>query len=134
MKFVQGDNFRCSGARECEKACSRTFFKVEDPRLSAIRITKTETGFDINVCNQCGECIAVCPTQALYRNPAGTVMIKKDRCVGCLMCVAFCPTHSMHIADGQKIPFKCVACGACIKACPSGAIAMVEADHSRLPA
>ena len=134
MKFVQVESGKCEGVRECEKICSKTFFKVEDPGFSSIRVTKTDDGYDINVCNQCGACIEICPVKALSRNAAGTVMVNKSSCVGCFMCIGFCPTLSMRRAQGQKEPFKCVSCGACTRTCPKGAIKMAKADHSGLPA
>ena len=115
--------------RACEKACAKTFFKKEDPALSAIRITPQGGVYEVNVCNQCGACIDVCPVKALYRNKAGVVMVKKDMCVGCFMCVGFCPSKAMRRVEGQREPFKCVSCGACIKACPKGALAMAEVPH-----
>jgi len=126
MKFIQAFHGKCEGVRACERICSKTFFKKEDPALSAIRVETKGGKFAVNVCNQCGACIEVCPVQALYRNKAGTVMLKKDICVGCFMCVGFCPTGSMRRAPGQKEPFKCVACGACVKACPHEALGMAE--------
>ncbi len=133
MKFLNPEPSRCEGVRACEKACSRTFFKVEKPEFSAIQIKKVGKSHEINVCNQCGVCISICPVKALYRNSLGTVMLKKDLCVGCFMCVGFCPTQAMRRAPGQKEPFKCVSCGACVKACPKGALGMLETDHANLP-
>ncbi|NLI76358.1 MAG: 4Fe-4S binding protein [Candidatus Riflebacteria bacterium] len=134
MKFVKPDVTKCEGVRACEKVCAQTFFKNDDPQFSAIRVTKKDAGYEINVCNQCGQCIAVCPVQALSRNKAGIVMIDKNACVGCFMCVGFCPTQSMRRAHGQTVPFKCVSCGQCVKNCPKGALQMAEADHAGLPA
>jgi len=126
MKYLKTDAAKCKGVRACEKVCSMTFFKKEDPGLSSIKITGKSGGFDMNVCNQCGKCIPVCPVEALYRNKAGIVLVKKDRCVGCFMCVGFCPSLSMRRDDGQREPFKCVACGQCVKECPKGALQLAE--------
>jgi Fe-S-cluster-containing hydrogenase component 2 len=134
MKFIKPDPTKCEKAYACVKKCAQTFFKTDQPEFSAIQVCERDGKIEINVCNQCGQCIAICPVQALYRNSAGTVMVKKDVCVGCFMCVGFCPTLSMRRAPGQKVPFKCVACGACVKACPHAALTLVEADHSGLPA
>ena len=129
MKFIHPFHTKCEGVRACEKACAKTFFKKEDPALSAIRVEAQGGVYEVNVCNQCGACIEVCPVKALSRNKAGIVMVKKDVCVGCFMCVGFCPSGAMRRAEGQREPFKCVSCGACIKACPKGALAMAEVPH-----
>jgi len=133
MKFVKPVHSKCDGVGACEKICAKTFFKLENPEYSSIRVNSENGKHSINVCNQCGECIDVCPVKAIYRNKIGTVVIKKDICVGCFMCVGFCPTHSMRKTQGQKEPFKCISCGACVKACQKGALSLVESDHKKLP-
>ncbi len=99
---------------------------MEDPEKSAIRVKQTDNGFEINVCNQCGECIDVCPVQALSRNKLGVVTINKSICVGCYICVGFCPTLSMRTHPELREPFKCIACGICAKACPEKALEIAE--------
>ena len=126
MKYLKTNQSACKGVRACEKVCSRTFFKTEDPAKSAIRVTEKGGAFEINVCNQCGQCIDICPVKALARNKLGVVMLDKKLCVGCLMCVGFCPTLSMMHHPDQPEPFKCVACGACAKACPEHALESAE--------
>ena len=126
MKYLKTNPAQCKGVRACEKICARTFFKTEDPEKSAIRVKQTEGGFEINVCNQCGECIEVCPVEAIYRNQQGVVMINKSKCVGCYICVGYCPTLSMKTHPDLREPFKCVACGACVKACPEKALEIAE--------
>ncbi|MBF0501267.1 MAG: 4Fe-4S dicluster domain-containing protein [Candidatus Riflebacteria bacterium] len=133
MKFLKTDTSACSGARACEKACAMTFFKKEDSAYSCILHQKASGKSDLNVCNQCGACIEVCPVKALSRNKLGVVMVDKKTCIGCFMCVGFCPTVSMRRAPGSREPFKCVSCGACVKACPSKALSLSEKDHAGLP-
>lgn len=133
MKFLKVNPSVCSGAKSCEKACAKAFFKQEDAVLSCIQHSRQGEKHDLNVCNQCGECIAVCPVKALSRNKAGVVVIDKKSCVGCFMCVGFCPTMSMRRAPGKTEPFKCVSCGICAKACPSKALTIEEKDHAGLP-
>jgi len=84
----------------------------------------------INVCNQCGECAAVCPTQALRQNKLGVVLLDKKTCVACYMCVGFCPTLSFRQVTGLHEPVKCIVCGACVKACPRGALQVAEKPQS----
>lgn len=126
MKYLKTSPAKCKGVRACEKTCSKTFFKTEDPSKSAIQVTEKDGKFEINVCNQCGDCIAVCPVLALKRNSQGVVMLDKKLCVGCLMCVGYCPTLSMRTHPELREPFKCVACGACVKACPEKVLEIAE--------
>ena len=126
MKYLKTSPAKCKGVRACEKICAKTFFKIEDPSKSAIQVKEVGGKFEINVCNQCGECIPICPVKALSRNKLGVVMLDKKLCVGCLMCVGFCPTHSMMHHPDLREPFKCIACGACVKACPEHALEIAE--------
>jgi len=123
MRVLMPDNDLCRGVRACMVACSEYLFKEENPAKSAIRVEGSPAGpFKIHVCNQCGECIAVCPTEALSRDKAGVVRIDGGKCVGCLSCVGFCPYAVMFTHPDYTEPFKCVACGSCVKACPNGAL------------
>lgn len=128
MKVLAYDAQKCTGARECEVTCAHTWFKVQDVAKSSIRISVKDDGFAAQFCIQCGKCIEVCPTEALYYNKQGIVLLKKDLCVGCMSCVGFCPYGVMYFAPEEALAFKCVACGQCVKACPHDALKIVELD------
>jgi carbon-monoxide dehydrogenase iron sulfur subunit len=128
LKIVKTNPDLCTGCGTCEEVCSKTLFKEINRDKSAIVVTQKDGhSFDINVCNQCGECIDICPVEAIYRAKNGTVMIDKSKCVQCYACVGFCPTLSMRYHKDVTGPFKCIACGACTRQCPTGAIRMEEA-------
>jgi len=129
MKFVATKSELCIGCKACEEACSKVLFKDTDTAKSAIIVMpNNDSGFDINVCNQCGECIDICPVQAIFRNKNGTVMIDKATCVHCFACVGFCPSLAMRYHKDVVGPFKCIACGACVRACSTDAIYMEEKE------
>jgi len=134
MKVLSYDPELCVGCYVCEDVCSETWFKVADTEKSNIRIHDDgQPLLHATVCNQCGECIAVCPTEALSRDKRGIVRLKKKLCVGCLSCVGFCPNDAMfHHAD-QDEPFKCIACGKCAKECPNEALAVIDVDSPPPP-
>jgi Fe-S-cluster-containing hydrogenase component 2 len=115
----------CNGCRICEETCAQTWFKETNAEKSAIRICESpeEPGhYCAVVCNQCGECMDVCPTLALRRDKHGIVRLSKTLCVGCLSCVGFCPSEAMFVHADYTAPFKCVTCGKCVEACPTGAL------------
>lgn len=127
MKYIKPSPDKCTFAQACMKICAKKAQKEDDIAYSNIVVTKADDGtIDINVCNHCGECIDICPSGAIYRSKAGTVLIKKSLCVGCYTCVERCPTGSMRTHPSQMVPFKCISCGRCAKECPSGALAHVE--------
>lgn len=132
MKYIHVKEELCTKCHLCEETCSMSFFKVKDKEKSCIRINdeKESNGNEIiNVCNQCGECIDICPEQAIYRANNGLVLIDKKKCVGCYICVGFCPSLSMGTSLDLVEPFKCISCGLCVKKCESGAISMGNTDN-----
>ena len=132
MKVLQFDPTRCIGARECERECSRTWFKEENRDKSAIRISEDGGRYAMIACTQCGECIDVCPTLAIRRDRQGIVRIDKKLCVGCLSCVGFCPHLAMFFHADYTEPFKCISCGKCVKTCPSGALVIADLPDAPL--
>ena len=126
MRRLEKDESLCIGCHQCELACSKAFFKVEDPALACLRVEDREDGTHaIHVCNQCGKCAEVCNTCVITQAKTGVYMINKKECAGCLMCVGFCPEQVMVQSDDREEPSKCTACGICVKACPTGAIRLV---------
>jgi len=122
MKYLKTSPELCSGCRACESACSLAFFKEDSKALSAIQVDDQK----ITVCNQCGVCAQMCPTQALSFNAQGVLTLNKTKCIGCLVCVAECPCGAMRFADGLRTPFKCIACGICTGKCPCQALEIVK--------
>ena len=119
MKSLKAKVELCTGCGSCELTCSKVQFKEENKEKSAIKVSKSTEGYEINVCNQCGECVEVCPTLALQKNKLGVVMVDKGKCVGCFACIGFCPSISMRMHRDYLEPFKCIACGRCAKECPT---------------
>jgi Fe-S-cluster-containing dehydrogenase component/CRP-like cAMP-binding protein len=98
-------------------------------------------------CQHCKHpaCMIDCPTGAIGRDPAGSVFVREDLCVGCGACVSACPWGAVHLApragDARRhlpvvasadVAVKCDLCAgmesgpACVAACPVDAIARVE--------
>jgi Fe-S-cluster-containing dehydrogenase component len=122
------DPSRCTGCHTCEETCAQTWFKEVDRARSRIQILEPQGSeeWQAITCTQCGECIDVCPTRALYRAKNGVVRMDKTLCVGCLSCVGFCPIWAMRTHRDMVEPFKCVACGACARACPEEALSIQQ--------
>ncbi len=130
MKVLAARPELCTVCRVCESVCAETFFKDSSRELSTIRVNFPDPQAEVSIefCSQCGECIHVCPPQALYRSKNGIVRLRKEDCVGCMACVAFCPTLTLYVREGDPLPFKCIACGKCAKVCPTDALYMVDVE------
>ena len=49
-------------------------------------------------CTQCGVCVAVCPTGALYVNRENMeVIFDIEKCIACELCVPACPPRAMQV-------------------------------------
>lgn len=129
MKVLGKKPELCIQCHACESTCSKTWFKDDNAEKSCIRIKDANDEnpeAKIISCTQCGECIDICPVEAITRDKSGVVRINKEKCVGCFMCVGFCPELAMFMHEEYIEPFKCVACGQCAKSCPTNAIFIVQ--------
>lgn len=129
MKVLVKNQDACISCHACETACSKTWFKVDDPEKSCILISETPKEGrtqKITACTQCGECIQVCPVEALTRDKSGIVRVNKPICVGCFICAGSCPEYAMMVHRDHIEPFKCVSCGQCVKVCPVDALKIEE--------
>ena len=135
MRVLFYDPELCVACRTCEEACSETFFREVNVEKSKIRIHDEGDGpSTASFCNQCGECIDICPTGALHRDRRGVVRLKRDLCVSCLACVGFCPSAVMFWHTDETVPFKCISCGVCARECPEDALEIVEVEEAPAPA
>jgi len=127
LKKLQANPEKCTSCGICENVCAKTWYKEETREKSSIQIKEKDGGgFDIAVCDQCGDCRAMCSMMSLMTDKTGVVRLDKKTCVGCLICVAECLRGYMFYHDELPTPFKCIACGICVKTCPTGALEIVE--------
>lgn len=48
-------------------------------------------------CTDCGACVLICPTAALYRpGPEELVKFVAEKCIACELCIATCPPRAME--------------------------------------
>ncbi|MDO5836915.1 MAG: 4Fe-4S binding protein [Methanobacterium sp.] len=54
---------------------------------------------DEEKCMDCGECISLCPVEAIKMEEDWTVELDNQKCIGCGFCTTSCPTKAIKIAD-----------------------------------
>lgn len=58
-------------------------------------------------------------------NKKGRVIINDDKCIDCGACISLCPTDALYFDEEERLEFsyeKCIGCSLCIDACPRFAI------------
>ena len=50
---------------------------------------------DDDKCLDCGACISLCPTDALYFDEEDRLKFSYEKCIGCLLCLDSCPTYAI---------------------------------------
>lgn len=121
---INVDSSQCTGCRSCEIYCSWANFGEINPKKSALRISAEFPApgrYTVVMCNQCGNCVDVCPEKALMWQ-GDVVVIDKRLCTGCGLCSESCPTSAIFTHKDAAMPIKCTACGECLGVCAKGAI------------
>ncbi|MEJ2307073.1 MAG: 4Fe-4S binding protein [candidate division WOR-3 bacterium] len=54
------------------------------------------------------------------------VTIDKKKCIGCGDCVDVCPVEALSLKNEKAVvdSEECIDCGACVNTCPEGAISL----------
>ena len=58
-----------------------------------------------DLCNSCGNCTAICPTDAiaLHEKPRTGGIVDKDKCISCFCCQEVCPERAIDIVPGRVL-------------------------------
>jgi Fe-S-cluster-containing hydrogenase component 2 len=100
------DNSKCSGCNACRVACSLNLFGENNPKKAALVIEPQFPApgvYNVRVCTQCGDCAAVCPTEAIKQDEKGAYYVDFAECNLCGDCVAVCGTSALWIAEKEAV-------------------------------
>ena len=127
---------KCIGCHACTIACkaehdipvgvNRCWVKTVEKG----RFPETRRSFLPVLCNQCTDapCMAICPTNALFRRRDGIVDLNSAACIGCRACMVACPYDQLFIDPNTHTAEKCNFCAnrvenrlqpACVSVCPT---------------
>jgi NAD-dependent dihydropyrimidine dehydrogenase PreA subunit len=58
-----------------------------------------------DLCNGCGQCVTVCPTNALSPGPVGVPLItEQSACQTCFMCELYCAQDALYVDPDCEHP------------------------------
>lgn len=130
MKIVYVELDRCIACHNCERAC--LFQKSEHHAGTTasifVSVDMVRRRIFAGTCLQCEEahCMAVCPVNALSRDPLTSAVVVDSRtCIACRMCIFACPYGYMNLDDTSHRATKCDLCGGdprCVQMCMANAL------------
>lgn len=62
------------------------------------QVIKRAIQLDEEKCIDCGACLSLCPTKALYTTDDYSVKLNEDKCIYCEICVPSCPVRALKIS------------------------------------
>jgi ferredoxin len=128
----------CGGEPKCTDACPQGALTVDELLIDDKGDTRARIVFNPAKCEQCEDCVEICPPKTLKLCDCEGPLPLKGFCVLCQKCVDICPVEVIGI-PGIKEPKTrdididspifikdCVGCGTCVPECPVDSITLAE--------
>lgn len=128
------NNELCTTCGICTLTCSFVKEKSISNRKSRIHISVPELDRTIILyCTLCGDCIAVCPEEALHFNQkTGAIILNKELCNNCGICFDACSSGYLKGDPDTGQPLMCDLCNGkpeCAENCPTKAIEVIKKER-----
>ncbi|MDR1819153.1 MAG: 4Fe-4S binding protein [Methanobrevibacter sp.] len=124
----------CNGEPKCVEICPNNALDIDELTLED-GIPQKRIVYNPAKCDQCGDCVDVCPQKTLKLEPESKLPLH-GYCVMCGKCLDICPVEVIGI-HGYKEPKSrdlniqgaiyikdCVGCSICVQECPVNAITL----------
>ena len=96
----------CGGAPKCVDVCPTGALKADELALDESGNTQTRITFNPQLCDECGDCVEVCPPQILKLETGKVQTLPlQGYCVMCQQCSDICPVDVIGV-EGVKEPKK----------------------------
>ncbi len=69
---------------------------TESLKINNVIVNKKGRVIVLDNCIDCGACISLCPTEALYFNGNYKLEFSYEKCIGCLLCLDSCPRYAIE--------------------------------------
>ena len=129
----------CADEPKCVQVCPKSALKTGEIVVGEDGKTETRIVYNPSLCDECGECVEICPPQIMKLDKGEMKKIPLEGyCVMCQRCVDICPVDVIGI-EGVREPAKsekeitgpiyisdCVGCGLCVEECPVEAITLSQ--------
>ena len=119
----------CKSENEVPLSVTRTYVKYVDVGLFP-EVRRSFQVTRCNQCAD-PPCVEACPTAAMFQRADGIVDFDKSVCIGCKACIAACPYDAIFINPADHSAEKCNFCAhridiglepACVVVCPTQAL------------
>ena len=93
----------------CDCCCGVLRQIKKEPNPASLVMSRFIAAYDEGLCIACGDCVAICPMDALEELPSGAIHLSPERCIGCGLCTTRCPTGALVLErktpkEQPKIP------------------------------
>ena len=69
---------------------------TESLKKNNVIVNKKGRVIVLDNCIDCGACISLCPTEALYFSDDYKLEFSYEKCIGCLLCLDSCPRYAIE--------------------------------------
>jgi len=122
----------CRDCEACMLGCSLLHEGESGVQSARLRIHKDMARYEfaISICRHCKDpkCMTDCPSDAMYLDERGVVIIVDEKCTRCGNCKDYCPFDAIYYDSNKNKYIKCDLCigrdngPLCVELCPVGAL------------